>query len=118
MTGQKALDKFDVVYNESYKDISRYVVLNANNIGDVKDILQNIYLEVYKNIDKVSDKNYVFGIAKNVLKKYYRFIMNETRYIPQNYISLNDEDKEKIYNLIETLEDLDDVQDVYHNMEE
>lgn len=73
MTGQKALDKFDVVYNESYKDIFRYVVLNANNIGDVKDILQNIYLEVYKNIDKVSDKNYVFGIAKNVLKKYYRF---------------------------------------------
>lgn len=73
MTGQKALDKFDEVYNESYKDISRYVVLNANNIGDVKDILQNIYLEVYKNIDKVSDKNYVFGIAKNVLKKYYRF---------------------------------------------
>ena len=73
MTGQKALDKFDVVYNESYKDISRYVVLNANNIGDVKDILQNIYLEVYKNIDKVSDKNYVFGLAKNVLKKYYRF---------------------------------------------
>lgn len=72
MTGQKDLDKFDVVYNESYKDISRYVVLNANNIGDVKDILQNIYLEVYKNIDKVSDKNYVFGIAKNVLKKYYR----------------------------------------------
>ena len=46
------------------------------------------------------------------------FIMNETRYIPQNYILLNDEDKEKIYNLIETLEDLDDVQDVYHNMEE
>ena len=45
------------------------------------------------------------------------FIMNEIRYIPQNYISLNDEDKEKIYNLIETLEDLDDVQDVYHNME-
>lgn len=73
MTGQKALDKFDVVYNESYKDISRYVVLNANNISNVKDILQNIYLEVYKNIDKVSDKNYVFGIAKNVLKKYYRF---------------------------------------------
>ena len=73
MTGQKALDKFDAVYNESYKDISRYVVLNANNISDVKDILQNIYLEVYKNIDKVSDKNYVFGIAKNVLKKYYRF---------------------------------------------
>lgn len=73
MTGQKALDKFDEVYNASYKDISRYVVLNAKNIDDVKDILQNVYLEVYKNIDKVTDKNYVFGITKNVLKKYYRF---------------------------------------------
>lgn len=29
MTGQKALDKFDVVYNESYKDISRYVVFKC-----------------------------------------------------------------------------------------
>lgn len=38
-----------------------------------KNILQNIYLEVYKNIGKVKDKNYVFGIAKNVMKKYYRF---------------------------------------------
>ena len=73
MTSQKALEKFDEVYNESYMDISRYVVVSSNNIGDVQDILQNIYLEVYKNIGKVKDKNYVFGIAKNVMKKYYRF---------------------------------------------
>ena len=68
MISQKALEKFDEVYNESYKDISRYVVVSSNNIGDAQDILQNIYLEVYKNIDKVKDKNYVFGIAKNVIK--------------------------------------------------
>lgn len=73
MTSQKALEKFDEVYYESYRDISRYVVVSSNNIGDVQDILQNIYLEVYKNIGKVKDKNYVFGIAKNVMKKYYRF---------------------------------------------
>ncbi len=45
-------------------------------------------------------------------------IMNEVRYIPDNTIALDDDKKEKIYSLIETLEDLDDVQDVYHNMEE
>ena len=45
-------------------------------------------------------------------------IMNEVRFIPNNTISLDEEKKEKIYSLIETLEDLDDVQDVYHNMEE
>lgn len=46
------------------------------------------------------------------------FIMNEVRYVPSNSINLDDEKKEKIYSLIEALEDLDDVQDVYHNMEE
>lgn len=46
------------------------------------------------------------------------FIMNEVRLIPDNTISLDEDKKEKIYGLIDALEDLDDVQDVYHNMEE
>ena len=45
-------------------------------------------------------------------------IMNEIRYIPTNQVALYDEKKEKIYALIDTLDDLDDVQSVYHNMEE
>lgn len=45
------------------------------------------------------------------------FIMNEVRYIPNNYVSLDEEKTEKILALIEVLEDLDDVQDVYHNLE-
>lgn len=107
MTSQKALDKFDVVYNESYKDISKYVVINANNIGDVKDILQNIYLEVYKNIDKVSDKNYVFGIAKNVLKKYYRF-----KFLRKNDTEITDNMKSSI-NLEKTVMDKFDTELVW-----
>lgn len=99
MTSQKALDKFDKVYNESYKDISRYVLLNANNITDVKDILQNIYLEVYKNIDKITDKNYIFGIAKNILKKYYRF-----KFIRKNDTEITDNIKSNI-NLEKTVMD-------------
>ena len=107
MTSQKALDKFDIVYNESYKDISKYVVLNANNIGDVKDILQNIYLEVYKNIDKVIDKNYVFGIAKNVLKKYYRF-----KFLRKNDTEITDNIKSNI-NLEKTVMDKFDTELVW-----
>ena len=45
------------------------------------------------------------------------FIMNEARYIPANYISLDEEKTNKILALVETLEDLEDVQDVYHNLE-
>lgn len=46
------------------------------------------------------------------------FLVQEIRYIPNNTISLDEEKQEKIYNLIDALEDLDDVQEVYHNMEE
>lgn len=50
-------------------------------------------------------------------KNVTEFIMNEVRYIPANYVSLDEEKTDKILNLIDTLEELDDVQDVYHNLE-
>ena len=46
------------------------------------------------------------------------FLISEIRYIPNNTVALDSEKQEKIYNLIEALEDLDDVLNVYHNMEE
>lgn len=48
MTSLKALNIFDEYYYETYNDISKYVVCNCNNIEAVKDIIQSIYLEVYK----------------------------------------------------------------------
>lgn len=44
-------------------------------------------------------------------------LMNEVRFIPSNYISLDKEKESKVLGLIEALEDLDDVSDVYHNLE-
>lgn len=73
MVDQKSLKKFDKLYDETYKDISRYVVCNCSNIDDVKDILQNVYMEVYKKINVIEDKKYIMGIAKNKIYKYYRF---------------------------------------------
>lgn len=46
------------------------------------------------------------------------FLTSEVTFIPNNEIELDDETKEKVYNLIEALEDIDDVQDVHHNMKE
>lgn len=48
---------------------------------------------------------------------YNEFIMSEVTYIPDNYVPLDEETMEKAISLIETLEDLDDVQNVYHNLE-
>lgn len=46
------------------------------------------------------------------------FITSEITYVAQNTVQLEEEAKEKVYALIEALEDIDDVQEVYHNMSE
>ena len=45
------------------------------------------------------------------------FLKSEVTYVASNKIALNDEDTEKVMNLIEALEDIDDVSDVYHNLD-
>lgn len=47
---------------------------------------------------------------------YDKFIASEVTFVPNNYISLNDEQTDKVLNLIGELEDIDDVQNVYHNL--
>ena len=41
----------------------------------------------------------------------------DVRMIPQNKITLSPENTEKFIKLLDKLEELDDVQDVYHNVE-
>lgn len=45
------------------------------------------------------------------------FIASEVTFLPNNTISLDEEQTEKVMSLIETLEDIDDVQEVYHNLD-
>ncbi len=77
MIDQETLKTFDKIYDETYDNILKYVICNCSNIEDVKDIVQNIYLELLKGLNKKITYNninaYVMGIAKNKIKEYYRF---------------------------------------------
>ncbi len=73
MVNQDDLKRFDELYDNSYRDISKYVVCHCSYIEDVKDILQNIYLDVLKNISQIDNEAYIMAIAKNKVKDYYRF---------------------------------------------
>lgn len=46
------------------------------------------------------------------------FITSEITFVASNLVELDEESKEKVLGLVETLEDLDDVQSVYHNLSE
>ena len=96
------------------KTYDEELLMNLAIENDALDFIVNDdYYEIYTAFEDFIKMNKV--LEENNITD---FIMNETRYIPQNTIKLDEEKTEKVYGLIETLEDLDDVQNVYHNMEE
>ncbi|MDD3225183.1 MAG: YebC/PmpR family DNA-binding transcriptional regulator [Clostridium sp.] len=59
-----------------------------------------------------------FGKVRDALSAAgYKFVSAELTMIPDTFTVLNEEDSEKIQNLVDKLEDDDDVQSVYHNAE-
>ena len=48
---------------------------------------------------------------------YDDFVMSEVTFVPNNYIALDEESTEKCLTLIETLEEIEDVQNIYHNLD-
>ena len=65
-----------------------------------------------------TDPNSFIEVKDNLANMGYdKFIVSEVTFVPNNYISLDGEDYEKVCNLIDALNDLDDVQNVYHNLE-
>ena len=65
MIDQETLNKFDKLYNESYKNVLKYGICNCSNMEDVKDIVQNVYVDLLKKINKLNIDNgnaYVMGI--------------------------------------------------------
>ncbi len=77
MIDQETLKVFDELYSDTYQNTLKYVICNCSNIDDVKDIVQNVYLDVLNKLKEnnsfVMSKSYIIGIARNKVKDYYRF---------------------------------------------
>lgn len=77
MIDQETLKTFNKVYNETYAKVLKYIICNCSNAEDVEDIVQSVYLELLKILQKEKYFNksnaYILGIAKNKVKEYYRF---------------------------------------------
>ena len=60
-----------------------------------------------------------FSSVREALEtKGIEFLEAEIQMVPSTYISLDEKDSEKMQRLIDNLEDLDDVMNVYHNWDE
>lgn len=80
---------FENIYQRTYDNTLKFIVIKCNNIDDINDIIQDTYIELYhklqrKNIDAENEENYIVGIAKNIIKRHYRKVKNENSEISIN----------------------------------
>ena len=106
MFKRKGLIVLENVYDEDkvMEDVLALDILDM----EIEDEEITIYTESDKFLE-VKDQLLQLG--------YDKFIISEVTFIPDNYITLDEEGTEKVMTLIEALEDLDDVQNVYHNLD-
>lgn len=83
MASNENLKKFEDIYNKTYNDVLKFIICKCFNIDDVNDIIQEVYIEVYKKVinnDNIQDvPKYIMGIAKNKVRKHYRLLQNIKR---------------------------------------
>lgn len=96
-----SLKKFNEIYDNTYQYLLKFMICNCSNIEDVNDLIQEVYLEVYRSILKnksIQDYDkYMIGIARNKLRKHYRLFY---RFPTKSLFSSKEDDIE----LIDTIE--------------
>lgn len=100
-----------IVIDKTFDEDELMMVALDNGAEDfiTDDDAYEIYTtpEDFLNVKKALED---FGIEE--------FLTSEITYVAENEIKLNDEQTEKVQTLVEVLEDIDDVQSVYHNLSE
>ena len=58
----------------------------------------------------------IYNVKKNLEKIIANFISTEIEWVPLNSVEVNKENKDNVLDFLETLEEDDDVQNVYSNV--
>jgi transcriptional/translational regulatory protein YebC/TACO1 len=58
----------------------------------------------------------IYNVKKNLEKTIANFISTEIEWIPLNSVEINDEKKDEVTEFLDSLEDDDDVQNVFSNV--
>ena len=99
-------------------------VIVIENVYDEEKVMEDILsldildMEIDEDITIYTEPESFISVKEELDKLGYdKYIMCEVTYVPDNYMALDEEGTEKVISLIEALEDIDDVQNVYHNLE-
>lgn len=68
--------KVKYIWEEFRSELYKYINSKVKNIYDTEDILQDVFMKIYKNIEKIDElsriKSWVYKITRNTIIDYYR----------------------------------------------
>ena len=78
--------EFNLIYDSTYHDIYKYVLSKARNAGEIDDIVQNAYLNLYHRLKKGGEikepVKYLVKTAKHEIYKNYKVFGRLEKNIP------------------------------------
>ena len=87
-------------------------------MNDVLELEIEDFVSNDDNYEITTEPNNFLNVKEGLEQRGYdNYVVSEVTFIPDNYIALDGEVADKAIALIEALEDIDDVQTVYHNLE-
>lgn len=99
-------------------------VIVLENVYEEEKVMEDVLsldildMEIDEDITIYTDADKFLSVKEELDKLGYdKYVMSEVTFVPDNYIALDEETSEKVVALVEALEDIDDVQNVYHNLE-
>lgn len=96
------------------------VVVDVEDVDTLMlDAIEEGAIDVVEDEDAVeviTEPNQDGKMREALEKKGYTIISSETALVPDMYVDLNEEQLGKFQRMVDALEDLDDVQEVYHNV--
>jgi RNA polymerase sigma-70 factor (ECF subfamily) len=92
------------IYKQFHRELLDYLKSKIRSNEDAEDILQNVFIKISSNIDKLTEevrlKNWIFTITKNAVIDYYRVNANKKKIavsepIDENVFETDDPDTTK-----------------------
>lgn len=64
------------IWTDFNKELKAFILSKTQNAADADDILQDVFIKIIRNLDKVSQaenlRHYLFGIVRNAINDYFR----------------------------------------------
>lgn len=85
--------KIEIIWDEFHRKLFNYINNKINNEHDAEDILQEVFVKIYNNLNEVEDeakiKSWIYKITQNSIIDYYK---------KKKAINMDIEDFDKIIN--------------------